>query len=472
MTIRLALRALLARPVRSSVLVCGFGLGVSVMASLLGIGEVILEQARSPALRGGGQLSIGGATGTLPSAKFVRANILSTPPLDRYVEAASPSVSDTLFLVRDGVATPIRAKGGIPSLERALGDAEIAGIETWTDTPRDATWLDPAPGDVLRAMDRFHPIPDVPHRADSWAEWLYFNGHVEDARFYLTFMVGPRAESGRRLAGVRLQLDRNGQMTSYAASEEIDEPTLLADAPDLTIGGNTVRLDGTRYRIALDLIRQGDDSAGTPTRLTGEVVLDPELGRSFPPFSVSGADGWVTGYTVPVLSGSIGGTLTVGDELVQLDGGRGYHDHNWGFWEGVSWHWGQVQHEDVSFVYGRVYPPPDVADPERIPGFLTALGPDGPLGYATRVTIEEFEDEDDPSLGRPQRIVVRARSRQVDLTMDLEVEDAEVTRMDRVSFGGDLDFLQLRVTYRVTGRIGDEPVEFTAPGAAETFRKR
>ena len=470
MTLRLVLRALLAHPLRSGVLACGFGLGVSVMASLLGIGEVILEQAKSPALRGGGQVAIGGAIDMLPSARFMLSSVLSTSPIDRYVEAASPSARDTLYLVRDGVPVRITGKGGIPSLERALGDAETADVEAWVDAPRDAAWLDPDPGDVLRAMDRFHPIPDVPHRADSWAEWLYFNGQAGSARFYLTFMVGPRNDSGRRIAGVRLQLDRNGRMTSYTASDEIDEPTLLASAPDLTIGGNEVRLDGAGYRISLDLTRQGDD--GASGHLTGTIVLDPDVGRSFPPFSIEGANGWVTGYTVPVLSGTIGGTLTIGAERVTLDGGRGYHDHNWGFWEGVSWRWGQVQHEDVSFVYGRVYPPPDAADPGRMPGFLTAIGPDGPLGYATRVTIEEFEDEDDPDLGHPRRIVVRGRSRAVDLTMELDVEDAEMTRMNRGSFGRDLDFLQLRATYRVTGRIGDEEIAFTAPGAAETFRER
>ena len=53
-----------------------------------------------------------------------------------------------------------------------------------------------------------------------------------------------------------------------------------------------------------------------------------------------------------------------------FDGGTGYHDHNWGFWQGVSWQWGQVQGEGLSFVYGRVYPPADAADPSRIPAFL------------------------------------------------------------------------------------------------------
>ena len=56
MIVTLALRSLLSRPVRSAVLAGGFGLGVSVMAALLGIGGVILEQARAPQLLGGGDV--------------------------------------------------------------------------------------------------------------------------------------------------------------------------------------------------------------------------------------------------------------------------------------------------------------------------------------------------------------------------------------------------------------------------------
>ena len=59
MILLLALRSLLARPVRSAVLAGGFGLGVAVMAALLGIGGVILEQARTPALVGGALLLVG-----------------------------------------------------------------------------------------------------------------------------------------------------------------------------------------------------------------------------------------------------------------------------------------------------------------------------------------------------------------------------------------------------------------------------
>jgi hypothetical protein len=58
MIVTLALRSLRSRPVRSAVLAGGFGLGVSVMAALLGIGGVILEQARAPQLLGGGDVVI------------------------------------------------------------------------------------------------------------------------------------------------------------------------------------------------------------------------------------------------------------------------------------------------------------------------------------------------------------------------------------------------------------------------------
>jgi hypothetical protein len=168
------------------------------------------------------------------------------------------------------------------------------------------------------------------------------------------------------------------------------------------------------------------------------------------------------------MSGALGGALAVGDHTLALDG-AGYHDHNWGFWDGVSWQWGQVHHDSLSFVYGRVRPPPDAADPERIPGFLAALGPDGPIGYAADVSIVETND---PATGRPNRILVRGHGPSLQLSMDLAVEREVVTRTAPGFIGGSMDFLQLRARYRVAGRVGARRFDFEAPGAAETFRGR
>jgi len=316
-------------------------------------------------------------------------------------------------------------------------------------------------------MDRFHVIPDAPERAGSWAEWLYFKGQSGDVQFYVTFLAGPRRADGRRTAGVRLQLDRGGHVTTYGESDALDEAALVAGAPDVTIGACRVKLEGLRYRVTLDLPEMASGTGRTnAARARGEIVIEAIEGRSLAPLAIRGAGGWVSGYAVPVMSGALTGELSVGDEKLTLQG-TGYHDHNWGFWEGVSWRWGQVQHEGRSYVYGRVRPPADAADPDRIPGFLVALGPDGLVGYSRRVTIEET---DDASTHQPRRIRVEGRGGQLDLKLDIEVESAIVNRGGALAGGP--DFLQLRARYHVTGQAGGQRVDFTAPGAAETFRGR
>jgi hypothetical protein len=263
------------------------------------------------------------------------------------------------------------------------------------------------------------------------------------------------------VAGVRFQLERGGVTTTYGASEMVDEAQ-LQQAPDLTIAGAHVRLEGLDYHVTFDLPRMEHGASG---RAVGDYVIAGVAGRSLTPIEMRGAGGWVSGYTVPVMSGALRGSVTANGERVALDG-SGYHDHNWGFWQGVSWRWGQVQHEGLSYVYGRVIPPPDAADPAHLPGFLVALGPDGPVGYATDVRIEEFDDD---ATHRPQRIVVTGKAKDLDLRMDLAVESAIVNKGGALSAGP--DFLQMRAQYRVSGHAGGQAVDFTASGAAETFRE-
>jgi hypothetical protein len=462
MILRLAIRSLATRPVRTAVLACGFGFGIAVMAALLGVGAVILEQAHSPVLAGGGDLVILGRFGAVESARFVMTSVLGAPDLARRTVAVSPSKDATLYLMTGAAPIEVDATGVIPSLERAVGGQEIAHLPEWVDAAADHAWTSPAPADVLRAMDRFHPIPATPEFSASWAEWLYFNGHTADGtlRFYLTFLVGPAsAVPGRRVAGVRLQLERDGKTTTYSAGAEIDEARVLETAPDLEIAGNRVRLDGLRYRIELAL-----------PGATGELALDAEPGRSLPPATIRGARGWLSGYTAPVLSGTVRGTLTVGGDRIAFENASGYHDHNWGFWEGVRWQWGQVAHGDLSLIYGRVFPPADVADPERIPGFLGVLGPQGPLGFSTAVSIEERIAAN----GRPGHLLVHGRGRSIDLKLTFAVDRSVRTAMSMTQpgVGPELDFFQLAGEYAVTGKVGDRSLDFRARGAAETFRPR
>ena len=69
-----------------------------------------------------------------------------------------------------------------------------------------------------------------------------------------------------------------------------------------------------------------------------------------------------------------------------------------------------------------------------------------------------------------------SRSDTLDLNMALKVEGAIQNRLESNRFSLDeesvLDFLQMRASYHVTGRAGDRNLDFTATGAAETFRGR
>ena len=463
---RLAIRSLVAHPVRSAVLAAGFGVGVAVMAILLGVAEIVLEQSRTPALVGGGDVVI--RLGPYVPGQLVLSGSLQSDDIRPRIRVASPTHTDTLYLLHNGRATRVRARGGIPSLERAVGDPETASVAAWRDSPNDTGWTQHTPEKVLRQLDRFSGIPEAPRWERSWAEWLYFNGRAPNARFYLTFIVGPMIGEDRRDASVRLQLDRGNGIEDYDENRPITHGAALA-APDLTIGGSSVRLEGTQYQIHLDL------RGANNRRLVGDLTLDASPGRLFPRAEFTGARGWLTGYVVPVMSGTLRGTLDVNGQRISIDGGTGYHDHNWGFWEGMSWRWGQVQGDELSLLYGRIFPPREAADPERLPGFLGVVGPGGPLAYTTDVTIVETND----SRGQPRTITVTGRGNNVDLQVRFDVESM-VTRRGSTStapgatgldtLSNTLDFFQLRGTYNVTGRAGDRTINFTAPGSAETFR--
>ena len=460
---RLALRSLTAHPVRSGVLAVGFGAGVAVMAILLGVAEVVLQQAQSPLLAGGGDVVV--AMGRDVPAPLLLAGTLQAEALRHRVRVASPTHTADLYLSYGGARARVDGRGGIPSLERALGDPETAGVEDWTDTSADQAWTRQSPAAALRDVDRFHPVPDAPAWEGSWAEWLYFNGRSDKARFYLTFLVGPYVRPGVRAAGVRLQLERNGRMESFSAREDLADAD-VNQAPNLRIAGSSVTLDGLVYRIHLELAGRN----GAP--LKGDLTVQATAGRMVPPIEIQGARGWRSGYVVPVMSGELAGTLDPPDGDPIAMSGTGYHDHNWGFWKGVSWQWGQVQVDTgtpraLSVLYGRVFPPADAADPERIPGFVGVLGPDGPLAYATDVSITETNGAD----GRPREIGIRAEGTAMDVTIRFEIASAEATRMATGPLTNGLDFLQMQGRYTVRGRAGDRTLNFTASGAAETFRE-
>jgi hypothetical protein len=124
-----------------------------------------------------------------------------------------------------------------------------------------------------------------------------------------------------------------------------------------------------------------------------------------------------------------------------------------------------VAHDDVSIVYGRVFPPADVADPARVSGFLAVLGPDGPLGFSTRVTIGD---------AGANQVSVHATGEDLELQLTLAVDETIRTgmAMTALSGGTPLDFFQLGGMFHVKGTISGRQIDFAARGSAEAFKPR
>ena len=123
MMFRLACRSLMTRPIRAAVLAAGFGFGIAVMAELLGVGHVILEQAHSPALHGGGDLVVSRAVRI--RAECALCDIKRAGRAGSCRSCGCRLAIQTLpcFLMTRNGPVAVSATGGIPSLERSLGDS-------------------------------------------------------------------------------------------------------------------------------------------------------------------------------------------------------------------------------------------------------------------------------------------------------------------------------------------------------------
>src|SRR5258705_11244972 len=117
---RLAVRSLTAHPIRTAVLAAGFGVGVSVMAILLGVAEVVLNQAQSAALVGGGDVLIH-LEPSVP-ARMVLSGTLQADQLRGRIRAASPSHPASLERFHNDHSVLMELAGGNRSRDRHRTD--------------------------------------------------------------------------------------------------------------------------------------------------------------------------------------------------------------------------------------------------------------------------------------------------------------------------------------------------------------
>ena len=484
----LARRSLFVRPGRTALFLLGFALAVAVMIALLSVGEAIVGQARDKDLVGGGDLvlvpqgtdvevlKLGGVTAmfqAVPHARFLHRQLLHGPRFAGDVLADAPAwAGRPVYLRARGRTIQSLASASVPSLERAVSPSSLS--PGWTDSPGEARFALLEGPALYDEMDHAHR-PGVAQAA-FWAEWWYFNllDPASGRYAYLSYFVAGDPFAGRGTGSLSIQLGAPGRAaTRHAIVVPVDSTAVSLDRAEVTITGPagraTVRVVDGVYRLEG---RFRDALGGSPVRLDLRIVPRP---RAYvPPVVLTGAEGFISGYVVPAVLARATGTIEVGASRTSFDQALAYHDHNWGTWRDVAWDWGQVQSPDadVALVYASVHAP----ELERSRHVVFVGAADGFLGVLRPDSIAYGGWHEGPLLeGRPVRvpgtIALRAAGEGDTLEVSLRVEDVAASRPpgDPRAPGGGRVFLQMRGAWQVRGRVGGRRLEFTAPGAAETF---
>jgi hypothetical protein len=489
MIFRLVLRHLALHPIRSLVFVGAYAAGVSVMLSLLSIGEVMVAQSRDEQWIGGGDVTVvpagvdletlrtgGAAFFGIDQARFLAREVLSGARLADRVEAVAPWIDDRAVYLRrhdDEPAVAVRASGQIPSAARALGASSDLTAGDWTDSRSAVRWLRPTPIQLYGEIDRFHSPPTRLRGDSTWAEWHYFNllWPGEERWLYLSYILGGDL-SGDRWGGIVLARYRtpDGRHHSYADTLSADDIVYSTNSANVKFGDHTVELLDAplRYRVRarLSALRRGPP-------LTIDLEVEPKPHRYLPPVELAASDSFVSGYVVPALRADAKGSICAGSECQDASETIGYHDHNWGTWGGVLWDWGIAHAGEFDVLYGGVRG--EAADHARPAGarFLgyvvdslgvaAVLEPER-LIYSGERTIA-FAGE---AVRVPKRLTWTAAQGTDSLTAEIVLEKATLSRL---ALAGDQDvyFAQMQGKMTIRGHLAGRAVDAGGPGFFETY---
>ena len=493
----LAWRNVSFRPVRSLLLCAGFGLGVGVMITLLAVGEAMVSQASRERLVGGGEVTVlpegidievlttgglGGLFFSVPNARFVYQQVLTSPRLDGLVRAAAPQLEGKLLYVStaDGVQHPVRASGEFPSASALLGALPAVVRGTWRDDDEDRRQRSPTLQQLRHDIDHFHMPPDGLANRASWGEWHYFNVLAPDARSwaFISFIVGGDVTTTEWGGQVLVTLHERGRPARrFSASVPRERVRFSTTDANLRIGDGsvTVREDGAYVVHAL----AREDGRGEP--LTLDLVVTPDARAYFPGATLVSGD-FTSGYVVPGLRASASGTLCASAACTKYDGAQAYHDHNWGVWSGVTWEWGATRAGEYTLLYGRVMP--EASGGTDAPLFVYVTDSSGFVALFRPRRIEyadtrEVITRDGPIAVPSSALLLDVRGNDT-LRLQLAVDDAVATDTRRKGAERGESalprqlakpwFVQMAGTAIISGRIRGRALAGSGRGFFETYR--
>lgn len=187
----------------------------------------------------------------------------------------------------------------------------------------------------LKQVDAFHPPTDS-NLMPLYNEWHYFNVMDEEQNLSIicAFKLNGRFSSSDILLGYYTNDGSNVYFKSYPIS--IAEYS--SETPNVTIASNTVKLTPQGYSVH---VVSEDGSQVFDALFKPEVEPSPV----FSSFGFSSLYGGEINWIVASPKMKVNGDLTVNGKTYTLKNARGYHDHNWGYWnwgDDLGWDWGQT----------------------------------------------------------------------------------------------------------------------------------
>ncbi len=200
----------------------------------------------------------------------------------------------------------------------------------------------------LSDIDVFHPPDTANHyRADLYNEWHYFNMIDEEQDISIVTSLkltgnvsNPSTFPMTSSAQVLLGYDIGGIPTTAVG---IYSPTYQADysnqTPDVRVGLSTINLTDEGYYVHIET-----DDRNTVFDALFKPCAEPSFMQT-----TSIPEMIDMNWLVASPSMMVNGTLTINDSIsgpivYTFENAKGYHDHNWGYWNwgNLQWDWGQI----------------------------------------------------------------------------------------------------------------------------------
>jgi hypothetical protein len=309
--------------------------------------------------------------------------------------------------------------------------------------------LNLTPGEIAQWEDGLRTDP-----ADTSFEWWYFDCALEDGgKLTVEFHTKPPTGSPREplTPFVGMTLDRaDGTNATRAYTGKPDDFSASSERCDVRIGPNTFAGDLRRYEIHLEI----DD-------VIADIVLDAEVPSWRPATGhVFVDDDHYIAWLPSVPCGRVSGSLSIDGNPELLDGGAGYHDHNWGniaLRRAIDhWYWGRARIGDYTVITLNFISHEDHGKNVH-PAFLVAK--DGQILAAGEHDVEfsatDFRNHPDTGVPVANRLVYRY----------LRDDTGYVVEFNRKQDVFQLDFRKAGAYHRFTGgvtlqhRVGGELVE-------------